>query len=60
LSTALLGNGNNLSARAGEQGLVLFTDARPELTAGAVFGLVLQNAVGVDTDAFPFGTFRIE
>ncbi len=60
LSTALLGNGNNLSARAGEQGLVLFTDARPELTAGAVFGLVLQNAVGIDTDAFPFGTFRIE
>ena len=42
-----------------QTGLVLITDARPELTAGAVFGLVLKNAAGTPTDNLAFGTFHV-
>jgi hypothetical protein len=42
LSGALIGNDDPLRARVSQTGLVLITDARPELTAGAVFGLVLK------------------
>lgn len=59
LSGAYLAHDNELRARSGEQGLVLFTEASAERTTGALFGLVLQNAVGANTDYFPFGTFRI-
>jgi hypothetical protein len=59
VSGAYLGNDDSLLARVGEQGLVLFTEASTQRTAGAVFGLVLENAAGLNTDSFPFGSFRI-
>ncbi|HSU41255.1 MAG TPA: hypothetical protein VLJ38_16880 [Polyangiaceae bacterium] len=59
LSAAYLGNDDTLLARAGERGLVLFTEANAQRTAGAIFGLVLQNAAAVNTDYLPFGTFQI-
>jgi hypothetical protein len=59
LSGALIGNDDPLRARVSQTGLVLITDARPELTAGAVFGLVLKNAAGTPTDNLAFGTFHV-
>ena len=49
-------HGTQLAQQAGIQ---LLTDARPERTAGAIFGLVLQNAAGSPTDTWTLGTFRI-
>jgi hypothetical protein len=59
VSGAYLGNDDTLLARVGEQGLVLFTEANAQRTAGAIFGLVLENAAGINTDYLPFGSFRI-
>lgn len=59
LTGALLGNDDPFRARVSQTGLMLITDARPELTAGAIFGLVLQNAAGIPTDNLAFGTFHV-
>lgn len=59
LSAAYLANDDTLRARVGERGLVLFTEATKARTAGAIFGLVMQNAIGVNTAYYPLGTFQI-
>jgi hypothetical protein len=59
LSGAYLSNDDPFLARASEQGLVLVTEATAERSTGAIFGLVFQNAVGINTDFLPYGSFRI-
>ena len=59
LSGAYLAHDNPFRARASERGFVLVTEATAERSTGAIFGLVFQNAVGVNTEFLPYGTFQI-
>jgi hypothetical protein len=58
-SGAYLANEDPLRARSSEQGMVLVTDFNSQSFRGAMFGLVLQNVVGGNTDSWPFGTFQV-
>jgi hypothetical protein len=60
-NAVLLGHDSEpLRARTSARGLVLVTEYGPERLAGAVFFVMLRNAAGLVTDAFPFGTFRVD
>jgi hypothetical protein len=56
----LLGHEDPYKARAGEQGMMLVTEANSDRVSGFIFGLVLQNAVGTNTDYMPLGTFLVQ
>jgi len=59
LNGAYLANDDPDLARVGEQGFVLISEASSVQTKGFVFGLVLQNAVGFNTDYMPYGTIYV-
>ena len=56
----LLGHDDSLKVRAGERGMMLVTEANSDRVSGFIFGLVLQNAVGTNTDYMPLGTFLVQ
>ncbi len=56
----LLANEDPYLARASESGMMLVTEASSDRVTGFVFGLVLQNAAGLQTDYMPFGTFLVQ
>ena len=56
---AYLAHEEPLRARLGAAGMILVTEASPDRVEGLIFGLILQNAAGVDIDSFPLGTFSI-
>lgn len=59
LGRVLVSHEEPLRARLSEGGMVLVTEASSDRVAGVVLGLVLQNAAGLNTDSFPFGTFEV-
>lgn len=56
----LLAHDDSYKARAGERGMMLVTEANSDRVSGFIFGLVLQNAVGENTDYMPLGTFLVQ
>jgi hypothetical protein len=57
VSGAYVGDDNVNDALASQTGLVLVTEFSKEHAAGAVFGLILQNAFGISQNYLPYGTF---